>query len=134
MDVILSIKPKYVEKIIKGKKKFEFRRKIFKAEHIDRIVVYSSMPVKKVVGYFTVKAIYSNAPDELWKEHKKYSGISKKEFILYFKNSSIGYAIEINEFKSFKRPLELLDIGINGRPPQSYMYIKNNMPLIQEDF
>lgn len=134
MDVILSIKPKYVEQIINGKKKYEFRRKIFKEQHIGHIIVYSSSPVKKVVGYFTIQEIYSEHPKNLWSNYRKYSGISKKEFLRYFKNSKNGYAIEINQFILFKNPVELSDIGINNGPPQSYMYIKDNKSVYENYF
>ena len=58
MNVILSIKPKYCEKIINGKKKVEFRRKIFKNENkIDLVFMYSTSPVKKIVGFFKIESI-----------------------------------------------------------------------------
>ena len=35
MDVLLSIKPKYVKSIIEGEKRYEFRKAIFKNRDID---------------------------------------------------------------------------------------------------
>jgi predicted transcriptional regulator len=49
MKAILSIKPKFVEEIISGRKRFEFRRRIFKKK-ISTILVYSSSPIQKFVG------------------------------------------------------------------------------------
>lgn len=49
MKVLLSIKPSYVDKIRTGRKKFEFRKIIFKNVP-DSIIVYETMPVGKVVG------------------------------------------------------------------------------------
>jgi type I restriction enzyme S subunit len=40
MDVILSIKPKYVQSIIEGDKRYEFRKAIFKNRTIDRVFIY----------------------------------------------------------------------------------------------
>ena len=51
MTVLLSIKPDYVEKILDGSKKYEFRKIIFN-DNIQRIMIYSSSPVKKIVGFF----------------------------------------------------------------------------------
>ena len=56
MKVLLSINPPYVDKIFNGEKKFEYRRAIFKDNSVDTIVIYSTSPIKKVVGEFKVKA------------------------------------------------------------------------------
>lgn len=36
MKILLSIKPQYVEKIISGEKRYEFRKKEFKRRDIDQ--------------------------------------------------------------------------------------------------
>jgi len=53
MNVLLSIKPKYVDLILNGEKKYEFRRKIFRNE-TNKVYVYCTSPVKKIVAYFTI--------------------------------------------------------------------------------
>ena len=50
MKVVLSIKPEFANKIFEGTKKYEFRRAIFKNPNIKKVVVYSSSPVKKIIG------------------------------------------------------------------------------------
>jgi len=47
-DVLLSVKPEYAEKILDGKKKYEFRRAIFKRNDIEKIYIYSSSPIRIV--------------------------------------------------------------------------------------
>ena len=47
--ILLSINPEHVENILDGTKKYEYRKKSCKKD-IDRIVIYSTHPVKKVVG------------------------------------------------------------------------------------
>ena len=51
MNVILSIKPEYVAEIKAGRKGFEFRKTIFK-EKVEKVYIYASSPVSKVVGEF----------------------------------------------------------------------------------
>ncbi len=51
MNVIFSIKPKYVERILSGEKKYEFRKRIWKKQ-VDRVFIYASSPVKKIVASF----------------------------------------------------------------------------------
>lgn len=58
MKVILSIKPEFVEKIINGEKKFEYRRKIFKKD-VEKVLIYASSPIKSVVGEFIVEDTFN---------------------------------------------------------------------------
>lgn len=54
--VLLSIKPEYTSAIAKGIKKVEFRKRIF-SETVERAFVYSSSPMKKIIGSFLVSHI-----------------------------------------------------------------------------
>ena len=66
MKVLLSIKPEYAESILSGKKKYEFRKNIFRNKNVDTIVIYATMPVGKVIGEFKVGDILALSPSELW--------------------------------------------------------------------
>ncbi|MDR2202889.1 MAG: hypothetical protein LBE76_01005 [Nitrososphaerota archaeon] len=122
MNVILSIKPKYCQKISEGVKKYEFRKKIFKA-NTDWIYMYSSSPVKKIVGKFTVGNIIEDNPEFLWKNCKEHSGITEMEFFEYFNGVKNGFAIKIENVKMFN-PINPEKIIPNFKAPQSYCYIK----------
>ncbi|NTW31786.1 MAG: hypothetical protein HGB12_04045 [Bacteroidetes bacterium] len=123
MKVLLSIKPKYAEKIFDGSKKYEFRRTIFKCPDIKKIIVYASSPVQKVIGEFEVDNIINEDIETLWKKTHSQSGISKDFFLSYFVNKEEGYAIKIKNVKRFNKPLNLLKV-YNVLPPQSFVYIK----------
>ncbi|MDF1612895.1 hypothetical protein P0M35_12090 [Melioribacteraceae bacterium 09-Me] len=120
MKVILSIKPEFVEKIIKGEKQFEFRRKLFNKE-VESVIVYASSPLKRVVGEFTIAEILNYELDILWNKTKGKSGIRRRFFYEYFKGLKKGYAIKIKNFYSFKTPLRLEEFGILTAP-QSFIY------------
>jgi len=45
----LSIKPEYVEGILNETKKFEFRKRLAD-KSVERIIIYSTLPIKQVVG------------------------------------------------------------------------------------
>ena len=62
MKILLSVKPVFVEEIMRGKKLFEYRKTIYKNRNISRIVVYSSSPVCRVVGEFDVKDVLCDTP------------------------------------------------------------------------
>uniref|UniRef100_UPI003FD808D8 ASCH domain-containing protein n=2 Tax=Methanoregula sp. TaxID=2052170 RepID=UPI003FD808D8 len=84
MDVLLSIKPKYVRSIIEGEKRYEFRKAIFKDRSVNRIFIYSSAPVKKIVAVFEIGTILEDHPDILWDRVRDYAGIDDSEFFTYF--------------------------------------------------
>ena len=42
MKVLMSIKPLYAEQILQGKKKYEYRRRIFKRSDVSSLVIYES--------------------------------------------------------------------------------------------
>lgn len=123
MEVILSIKPKFVEKIFEGTKKFEFRRSIFKNKQVQKVVVYASAPISKIVGEFEIDEIIHNEIESLWSKTQEYSGISKDYYINYFLGKKNGYAIKIKSSKKYNEYYSIQEkFGMNA--PQSFAYIK----------
>ena len=53
-NILISIQPQYVNKIIAKTKKVEFRKK-FTSRNIDKVYIYSSSPQKKIVAYFKIQ-------------------------------------------------------------------------------
>ncbi|EKS7866030.1 MULTISPECIES: ASCH domain-containing protein [Bacillus] len=123
MKVLLSIKPEFVEEIILGNKKFEYRKNIFKRKGISSVVVYATKPCGKVVGEFEIEDIIIDNPDNIWKKTKNHSGITKSYFNHYFAGRQKGVAIQIKEFKKYEEPLDLIDFDSNLKAaPQSFCY------------
>lgn len=122
MKVLLSIKPEFAFKIFEGKKKFEFRKVIFKNPNVKTVVVYASSPVQQVIGEFEIENILSSDPNDIWKQTKKDSGISEDFFYEYFADREIAHAIKIKKTKKYRRPLDIYD-DFNVLPPQSYVYL-----------
>jgi len=123
MKVLLSIKPEYAEQILKGRKKFEYRKSIFKNSKVDTVIIYATMPIGKVIGEFKVGNIISLTPRELWKFTEKYAGISRTFFDEYFFNRDVGFAITVENPKRYSRPINLQDFIPGATPPQSFRYI-----------
>lgn len=117
----MSIKPEFLDKILTGEKQYEFRKSIFK-QKVERIYIYSTYPVKKIVGYFEVDEIIHKSPGELWNSYSEVSGISRRDFFKYFKGREKGYAIKINNIKVFNNFIEIKDFTA----PQSFCYIENS--------
>jgi len=126
MDVLLPIRPKYVVLIFSGIKKYEFR-KIIPKDDFSRIYIYATNPAKQIVGFFEPGEIINKDINSLWKACEKYSGLSYHEFIKYFDGHQSGYAIPINSFHKWSRPVDPRSVIRNFHAPQSFQYIDRNI-------
>jgi len=127
MNVLLSIKPKYVEEIKKQTKKYEFRKSTFrKLGNSEKVYIYSSSPVKKIVGSFKIGEIVEGSPKVLWQQFKDVAGINKDDFFKYFKNKETGFAINIENLEIFEEPIDPFELG-EFTAPQSYYYLKREL-------
>ena len=124
MDVLLSIKPKYADAILRGEKKYEFRKKVFKRKDVQKILIYSSSPVKRIVGSFEANEIVEGKPAELWDECGSGAGIEEDEFFKYYANRDRGYAIRIHNLRRFEKPVDPKENNTGFVPPQSFCYIE----------
>ena len=124
MFVLLSIKPKYVEAIMRGHKKYEFRKSIFRQRNLAKVYMYSTAPVQKVVGTFGIGTIIEDHPKLLWNQLHEFSGLEDDEFFRYFKDIERGFAIEIKSVEIFKEPINPWDAIPRFVPPQSFCYIE----------
>lgn len=120
--ILLSINPEYVEKIISGEKKYEFRTRIPK-KTVDKIIIYSTSPVMKILAEVDVRKVVSDSPSRLWSTTKDYSGINESFFNKYFDERLIAYAFELGNVEVYETPKKLLDFGCKVAP-QSFVYIK----------
>lgn len=119
MNAILSIKPKYVEEIKAGRKRYEFRKAVFK-QKVEKVYVYASAPVSRIIGEFQPVDVLAGSPDDIWKKTKEFSGISEKFYKEYFEGRTVAYAIVIQNFRLYDSPMPLPE-GVKA--PQSYCYI-----------
>lgn len=119
--IILSIKPNHVENIIKGLKKYEYRKKLPR-EKVKKIIIYSTSPIKKVVAEVEILNVLSFKPEVLWEKTKNFSGIDKSFFDLYFKNRDIAFAFKIGKVKIFQKQKAISDFGLKTAP-QSFCYV-----------
>lgn len=126
-SVLLSIRPEFVQSIFEGKKKFEFRRRIFKQRHVKRVIIYATAPIGKVVGEFEIEEIVEYEISVLWEKTEKYSGIGKTCFESYFDGKQFGYAIKIKQAIEYECPLELADDFDIRHAPQFFIYL-NELP------
>lgn len=120
-SIVISINPVHVDNIINGSKKFEYRKKAAKRD-INKIIIYETTPIKRVVAEVEIIDVLIMPPEELWNETKEKSGISKRFFDDYFKNRTVAYAYKLGKVKTYKEPKKLEDFGLKFAP-QSFAYV-----------
>ena len=120
-SILLSINPEYAERILIGSKKYEFRKKLAN-KPVNKILIYSTTPIMKVVGEVEVVKTISSSPCALLEYTKKFAGISRDKFRKYFKGCKVAYAYELGKVIQYNPPKGLNDFNV-GLPPQSFIYL-----------
>ncbi len=102
MNIIISIKPFYAEKILNWEKTYELRRSFSKKE-IKKVIIYKSAPISRIVGEFEIDHILYEGIDQLWKDTKDYSSVDREFFDKYFQWKEKWYAIKIKNVKKYEK-------------------------------
>ena len=123
MNILMSIKPEYAEKILNGDKKFEFRKMLPKNKDVEKVIIYATLPVGMVVGEFEILNFISMSPSKLWQLTKKRAGISKNFFDDYFNNRETAHAIGVGEVRRYRKGKPIEDFLNKNQAPQSFCYI-----------
>jgi predicted transcriptional regulator len=119
---LLPIKPRFVQAILDGTKKVEFRRHAF-GRHISYILIYASSPIKRVVGYFRIGKITRDAPRRIWQKYENVAGITAAEFEHYYAGADTAVAIEVDDLVVLDRPVALRNLRRSLQAPQSFCYL-----------
>jgi len=125
MNILLSIHTKYVNKILDGSKKYEFRGWKL-SDKIKFVYIYSSGIEKKIVARFEISKIHVDEPSKIWNHCKDYAGATEEEYNSYVKSFNYDkiYAIEIKNLKVFSKFLLLSEVDKNLYPPQKFKYLE----------
>ena len=120
--ILLSIKPEYANKIFSGEKRYELRKTRFK-KPIDRVIVYSMLPVGKIIGEFSVRRIHYLPLRDMWERVQYNAGIDKDAFYKYYEGRSEATAIEALYIKPYnEEAFDPKERYKNFKAPQSFMY------------
>lgn len=120
--ILLSINPCHVENIMNGTKLYEFRKKACKRQ-VDKIIIYSTTPVMKIVGEAEIEDILIDNPERIWEKTYENSGIDKEFFDQYFQDRTEAVAYKLRNVIKYIEPKLLDDYGISCAP-QSFRYVE----------
>lgn len=135
-DVVLSIKPIYSEKILEGRKTVELRRRFPVAAPSGAIAyIYSTSPVKAMVGTAEIRHVLKLPIEQIWTEFENTAFIERAKFDKYFEGLDHGFALVFDNVKPFSRPLPLSELRekFGFEPPQSFLYAKRDFRKALKD-
>ncbi|MBY0562514.1 GNAT family N-acetyltransferase [Hyphomicrobium sp.] len=131
-DVLISIQPDFVAKILSGKKTIELRKKPFPANGGVRVWIYSTSPTSAIEATAFVETVDCDTSENIWNKYQHKCGVSKADFDAYFDGASEAYAISITRPRKLDRRFKLDDIKklLDGfTPPQYYRYVDHDTEL-----
>jgi len=131
--ILLSIKPKWAEHILKGTKKWEFRKKFPEVEPNTRIILYSTSPEKKIIGEFTLDQILKAHPTSLGSQTLHETPHTIDELLAYFGQSQIGVALKVGNKTRYLNPISIQELKqFIRQPPLSSLVLKPDNPNHQK--
>ncbi len=120
-QMLLSINPEYVARILDGTKIYEYRKFRCRSD-VDKIIIYATAPQKQVVGEAEIEEILEDDVLSIWRKTKDYSGITYNFFRKYYKGKKTAVAYHLKNLVIYEQPRSLADIGVPCAP-QSYRYV-----------
>ncbi|MDE2110425.1 MAG: helix-turn-helix domain-containing protein [Alphaproteobacteria bacterium] len=124
-DLVLSIKPKYSGKIVKGEKTVELRRRFPSTVQPGTIVlIYETSPTRALTGVAEIADVIEGPTNAIWKQFSDQMGIERDDFDDYFAGTRNGFAIKLRGARRLSRILELQELRdrFSFEPPQSFLY------------
>jgi predicted transcriptional regulator len=133
-NILISIRPAFVEKIISGRKRVEIRRRRINIDHGDRLWIYSSLPSARVEVVSLVKSVSYGSPSDLWPLVSDFADISAEAYRSYLAGSNVACAIYLGEVKELIKPVSLHDIrnyDPRFQPPQFFHRLPEDSVLLK---
>lgn len=120
-EILMSIQPQWVEKILDLRKRWELRTTEPKFAPPFKVFIYQTGN-GGVVGEFTCDQIDYEFPDDITKEWLKDTCVPLEDAKAYA-GSKMLYKWRIRSLIVYKEPRQLSLYGFT-RPPQSWCYVK----------
>jgi predicted transcriptional regulator len=131
-ELLISIKPKHIDKIFSSLKTVELRRtrpnpKYTKPGTI--IWLYASSPRCQLQGKCILNHVIENSPPLLiWSQVHQHCAITYQEFVSYYQGATTGYGLYLTSVIEFPKPINLSTLRQQipqFHPPQTYRYLNS---------
>jgi len=124
--LVLSLKPRFAEAILSGKKTVELRRVEPRIIVPTRALIYASTPTRSLVGQCVVYKVLRLPLQELWRRFGADTALSNREYQNYFTGTDAGVALRLSHPTRLPAqiPLSKLQQSVDRfRAPQSFSYL-----------
>jgi predicted transcriptional regulator len=91
---------------------------------VDKVYIYATKPICKIIGCFTIDTIITDTPSEVWSMTHEHGGITKQQFNGYFKCCNVAHAIKIKRLKRFDEPIDPKKVIKDFTAPQNFRYVE----------
>jgi predicted transcriptional regulator len=106
-DLLMSVRPKFAEKIIDGSKSIEVRKRFSDKWVGHDAVLCATKPLSSLVGRTTIRSVTKGHPDNIWVRFQSQIGCSRKEFDLYVGDASEVAAIGLGDIRPYETPVRV---------------------------
>ena len=127
-SVVLSIRPRYVEPILRGTKVVELRRRFPQSISGSTAYIYSTSPIRELVGDVQISEVLKLPVETIWKKFSKCTHVNETEFNSYFSDLRKGNVLLLSEPREYRKkiPLHELRYKLGFEPPQSFLYARKD--------
>lgn len=123
-SVLISIHPHFVDLILSGVKRIEFRR-VWAKEPVDQLVIYATSPIKRIVAVVSIEEVVVASVSGLWCLCQELGGgLTRRELRNYYSGCRLGYGIKLGSVSRIKLPQDPRCHFDGFQAPQSFRYLK----------
>ena len=121
--VLISIHPCHVEAILAGEKTIEFRRR-WTSRAVSHLVIYATVPVKRIVAVVPIEEAVKGSPTALWNLARQHGGgVTRAELFAYFSGLKKGFGLRLGCVKPLRRTIDPFTKFEEFRAPQSFRFM-----------
>lgn len=128
--LVLSVRPKYCEKILAGLKTAELRRRFPTTLQRNTIAfIYCTSPIRSLVGSAEISTTIKLSTSSIWRRYRDHAFIEKSDFDAYFSGLNEGYVLTFVNARALPRALKLPELRerFGFAPPRSFHYVKQEL-------
>lgn len=133
-DVIISVNHCHAYNLRNGRKTVELRRRAAHLSPGTRVWIYTKLPHGTVELIGTVEQVVKDSPASIWRRFGTKTGITKDEFLDYFRDNTLGCAILFRQIRKLSPSVELQKlrrVSSSFQPPQFIKFLSEDAPELK---
>ena len=123
-STLISLKPRFADGILAGRKTVELRKRRARIEPGTRVIIYATSPRCAVLGDARVTFREQLPVEEIWNRYGARTAVVRREFSDYYGDADEGVAFGLEDARQYAHAVSLEMLRRENpkfRPPQSYM-------------